>query len=116
MCPRNCYSDLKGKKINVWGNKMDGYTADSMICLAAMHAGLLTDIRPQELLISSDEAQSPGVEFPCSVGNTSCSNNGVTSQLKNQFQRFFKFIQLHSNCKFFLDSHDGFAVKFKYTE
>lgn len=115
-CPKNCYSELKGKKINVWGNKIDGYTGDSMICLAAMHAGILTNIRPEELLIVSDEADAPGIEFPCAFGNASCSNNGVTSQLKNQFQRFFKFVQLHSNCKFFFDEHDGLAPLFKQSQ
>lgn len=104
---------MKGKKINVWGNKMDGYTADSMICLAAMHAGLLTDIRSQELLIVADEAPAPGLEFPCSLGNTSCSNNGITSQLKNKFQKFFKFVDIHSKCHFFFDWNDGYAPGMK---
>lgn len=113
-CPANCYNELKSKKINVWGNKTDGYTADSMICLAAMHAGILTDIRPQELLISADEVPAPGQAFPCSVDNSSCSNNGVTTQLKSKFQKFFKFVDLFSNCKWFYDDRDGLSPNSKF--
>lgn len=105
---------MQGKKVTVYGNKLDGYTADSQICMAAMHAGILTDTRKQELLLMADEAEGNGKEFPCSkTGN--CSNNGVKSQNKLAFKRFFKFVDLHSKCHFFKDQFDGRPISLKFS-
>jgi len=42
-CPNNCYSQFKTQEHNVWGNPVVGYTTDSAVCLAAMHADVLSD-------------------------------------------------------------------------
>lgn len=42
VCPKDCHKKYSTEK--VYGNFVEGYSSDSSICLAAMNAGVLTDI------------------------------------------------------------------------
>lgn len=68
-----------------------------MVCLAAMHAGILTDIRPAELRIRIIETVQ---EYPCALTEAEdCSANGVEAKSKDEWNRGFTFADNVSTCK-----------------
>lgn len=70
-----------------------------MVCMAALHSGLLSDIRASELRIQMMEKVQ---QYPCGPTEwDECSLNGVTSQSKDEWNRGFKFIGGGGVCSFF---------------
>jgi len=51
QCPKKCYTEYKNKEYSLYGNHIHGYTFDSSVCIAAMHAGLLSDIKSSDVSI-----------------------------------------------------------------
>jgi len=79
-CPKGCYDEFKSKAQVVFGNKLAGFTFDSSICLAAMHAGLLSNASASFMSV---ELFKEDKLYRCSdVKNEFCLNNGIQSRSK----------------------------------
>jgi len=75
----------------------DGYTLDSPLCLAAMHAGLLSNQKAQDVSV---EVFNELKDFKCSEESTiGCTNNGVKSR-KKKFKSGFRFVDSANSCMF----------------
>lgn len=84
-----------------------------MICLSAMHAGILTDDVAHELVLTLEDKKKA---YPCSNGSTECSVNGIVSKTKDSWPKGFKFEDLNSKAKFFDDKYKGIPVNFIWEE
>jgi len=67
-----------------------------MICMAALHAGLLTDANKAELTIKFNEEEK---EYACGPSEESCRVNGVKSSTKDAWNKGFTFEDPKSDCK-----------------
>jgi hypothetical protein len=112
-CPPACFSETDPKKVQVWGNPIIGYTDDSMICMAAMHAGLLTDGHKTELTIKFN--QDPK-EYLCGNTENQCNVNGIKSLTRDYAEKGFTFEDTNNACKFFRSKYTGTPITVDYVE
>lgn len=87
----------------VYGNPVAGYTQDSAVCMAAIHADVLSDSEGNYVIIEMFEKKSKEM-FPCSVKITGvqipCIHRGINAQSKQE--KFgFNFKDSLLSCKHF---------------
>lgn len=84
-----------------------------MICMAAMHAGFLTDRHKNELTIKFN--QDPK-EYLCGNSENECHVNGIKSKSKDYAEKGFTFEDISNACKFFRSKYTGAPIMVDYVE
>lgn len=101
-CPAGCFKQHATMQHDLWGNPLFGYTKDSSICLAAMHADLLADNETNYVIIEFFETQK--TLFKCNYTvqgiRVPCKHRGIEAQSK-QGTFGFKFVDSLLSCKYF---------------
>lgn len=87
----------------VYGNPVAGYTQDSAVCMAAIHADVLSDSEGNYVIIEMFEKKSKEM-FPCSVKimgvQLPCTHRGINAQSKQE-NFGFNFKDSLLSCKHF---------------
>lgn len=116
-CPKNCYSQFKNLPQEVYGNPLTGYTIDSAVCLAAMHADLLSDAEGNQVIIEMFEKSSPEVfkcKYKLSEFDVPCVHRGITSRAK-EAKAGFVFKDSLQSCKQFKYSRNSLDMANRFT-
>lgn len=82
QCKEGCFSQIAESGANIiFGNNSVGYTIDTPVCKAAIHAGFLGNKHANEFTIIYKKGDPQ--MHNCYTATTPCKNNGMVSYSKN---------------------------------
>lgn len=86
-CKEGCFEQVLLSKANIiFGNNLNGYTADTPVCKAAIHGGYLGNKHSNEFTIIYKKGDN--IMHYCYTKNIPCKNNGMDSYSKNAAASF----------------------------
>lgn len=89
---------LLSKANIIFGNNLNGYTADTPVCKAAIHGGYLGNKHSNEFTIIYKKGEN--IMHNCYTKNIPCKNNGMNSYSKNAAASFV-IVNGKQGCNYF---------------